>query len=108
SLSQDPPASFYSRGERAAGRADTDEREPTQPCDDPARVALCRTLTMTSPTTSTCPNCGGAVLSGDRFCGNCGTPIGPAGSSAQAGPTAPISPPLEEGARRVVRLAPRA
>jgi eukaryotic-like serine/threonine-protein kinase len=32
---------------------------------------------MTPTTTSTCPNCGGTVVSGDRFCGSCGTPISP-------------------------------
>ena len=32
---------------------------------------------MTPTTTSTCPSCGGTVLSGDRFCGGCGNPITP-------------------------------
>jgi serine/threonine protein kinase/uncharacterized protein YjdB len=31
---------------------------------------------MTSTTTPTCPQCGGAVLSGDRFCGSCGNAVG--------------------------------
>ena len=35
---------------------------------------------MTPTTTSTCPSCGGAVSSGDRVCGICGTAIAPAGS----------------------------
>jgi len=50
---------------------------------------------MTPTTTSTCPNCGGAVSNGDRFCGICGTPISAAGSdptpslNARVDPSAP-------------------
>jgi serine/threonine protein kinase len=35
---------------------------------------------MTRTTTSTCPNCRGAVSPGDRFCGICDTPIAPEGA----------------------------
>src|SRR5688572_13350793 len=41
---------------------------------------------MTPTITSTCPSCGGAVLSGDRFCGSCGNPIAPRALTPRASP----------------------
>ena len=49
---------------------------------------------MTPTTTSTCPNCGGAVSNGDRFCGICGTPISAAGSD----PTPPVDARVDPSA----------
>ena len=52
---------------------------------------------MTPTTTSTCPNCGGAVSYGDRVCGICGTAIAPAGSK----PTPPLNARVDPAAPTV-------
>jgi len=52
---------------------------------------------MTPTTTSTCPNCGGAVSSGDRICGICGTAIAPVESEL----TPPPNPRVDTAATTV-------
>ena len=60
-----------------------------------------------SPLASTCPNCGAAVESGDRFCGECATPLPSAGASpvpSAAVPRSSSAPTTPVAERRLVTI----
>ena len=61
---------------------------------------------MTPTTTSTCPNCGGAVSQGDRVCGTCGTAIAPAVSDPNPRPNERVDPSARTFANATTDASP--